>query len=44
MMGYNFGGMMGGGTWGLLGSVAWILVVTYLVLGILYFWKELQKK
>ena len=42
-MGYNFGGMMGGGAWSLIGSITWVLVVAYLVLGIMFFWQELKK-
>ncbi len=41
MMGY-YGNMMGG--WGIFGAVTWLLVITFLVLGIIYFWKEINRK
>jgi len=41
MMGY-YGNMMS--NWGLFGLLTWILLIIFLVLGILYFWKELNKK
>lgn len=46
MMGYGWGGMMGEamGTWGTLGILTWFLVVVFLILGIGYFWKELNRK
>lgn len=47
MMGGNWGqGMMGGGIggWGLIGGFIWILVIIFLVLGIVYFWKGITGK
>lgn len=41
MMG-NFGGMMGG--FGLFGSLTWLLLIIFLMLGIVYFWKEINRK
>ena len=42
----NIGSMMAG--WnspsGLYGSIIWILVIIFLVLGIIYFWKEINKR
>jgi len=40
MMGY-YGSMPG---WGLFGLLTWILVIAFLALGIVYFWKEINKK
>lgn len=39
-------GMMGGGwgSWGTLGFLTWVLVVAFLMLGIVYFWKEINRK
>ena len=44
MMGYNYGyaNMMGG--FGLFGLTTWLLVITFLVLGSIYFWKGINKK
>ncbi|MBI3385718.1 hypothetical protein HY031_01390 [Candidatus Gottesmanbacteria bacterium] len=39
---YYGGGMMG--TIGVWGSLTWLLVVVFLVLGIIYFWKEINRK
>ncbi len=40
--------MMGGygvmGSWGLFGLVTWILLLVFLALGCMYFWKEINKK
>ncbi len=41
MMGY-YGGMMG--SWGIFGSLTWLLLVIFLVLGSVYFWKEINRK
>lgn len=41
MFGYGYN-MMGG--FGLFGLVTWIAMLTFLVLGSLYFWKEINKK
>ncbi|HLE49609.1 MAG TPA: hypothetical protein VI791_00500 [Patescibacteria group bacterium] len=43
MYGY-YGNMMGG--WGLMGSfglLTWVALITFLILGIAYFWKEINK-
>lgn len=42
MMNYAYYGMMNGG-WGAFGLLSWLLVVVFLILGIAYFWKELNK-
>jgi len=42
MMGYGWNNMMG--NWGVFGLLTWILIITFLVLGILYFWKEINRK
>lgn len=41
MMNYG-GGMMGAG--GLFGLMTWIALLVFLVLGSMYFWKEINKK
>lgn len=41
--GGNGFGMMNNG-WGLFGSLTWILVTIFLILGIVYFWKGINKK
>ena len=41
MMG-NYGGMMGGA--GVLGLLTWLVLLAFLVLGSIYFWKEINKK
>lgn len=43
MMGYGYGGMMGH-SFGIVGSLTWIVVLVFLTLGSIYFWKEIQKK
>ena len=43
MMGYTNFPMYGYG-YSLMGLVTWLLVITFLILGIAYFWKELNKK
>ncbi len=43
MYGY-YGGMMNG--WGLMGTfglLTWVALIAFLVLGIVYFWKEINK-
>ena len=43
MYGY-YGSMMGG--WGLMGSfglLTWVALIVFLILGIAYFWKEINK-
>ena len=43
MYGY-YNSMMGG--WGLMGSfglLTWVALITFLILGIAYFWKEINK-
>jgi len=34
--------MMGG--WGVFGLITWILVIIFLILGIIYFWKEINRR
>lgn len=41
MMGY-YGNTFGG--WGGVMTLTWLLLVVYLVLGIVYFWKGVNKK
>lgn len=45
MMGQYYGTMMGGnwGTFGLFGIITWISLILFLVLGSIYFWKEINK-
>ena len=45
MMG-NYYGMMGAawGGWSFFGLLTWLLLIVFLVLGILYFWKEINRK
>ena len=43
MMG-NYFGSYGYGGMGIFGSIIALLVIIFLVLGIAYFWQELQKK
>lgn len=43
MMGNFYGNMMNNG-WGLFGGLTWILVVVFLLLGIVFFWKEITKE
>lgn len=40
MMGY--GGFMG--SWGLFGVITWLALIIFLVLGSMYFWKEMNRK
>ncbi len=35
--------MSGFGTLGLFGLLTWLALITFLILGIAYFWKEIQK-
>ena len=44
MMGYSGYNMMGGGGIGLLGLLTWVLLVVFLALGSMYFWKNLNRK
>ena len=42
---YGYGMMEGwGGGFGLFGLVTWLLLIVFLVLGIMYFWKGLNGK
>lgn len=43
MMGNFYGNMMNN-SWGLFGGLTWILVVVFLILGIIYFWKEINRR
>lgn len=38
---YNYGMM---GSWSLFGSLTWLILVVFLVLGCVYFWKEINRK
>lgn len=42
MMGYEYGGMMGGG-FGTIGIIAWIAVTVDLVLLGIWLWKQINK-
>lgn len=42
MMGYYGGGMMA--NFGLFGLLTWILLIAFLTLGIIYFWKQINRK
>jgi hypothetical protein len=42
MMGTFYGGMMGNA--GLLGLLTWLALLTFLILGSIYFWKKINKK
>jgi hypothetical protein len=44
MMGYSGYNMMSGGGAGLLGLLTWVLLVVFLALGSMYFWKNLNRK
>ena len=46
MMGNYYPGMMGGGVgwWSFFGIFTWITLVIFLILGSIYFWKEINKK
>ncbi len=41
--GYGYSGNMMG-SFGSLGFLTWILLVVFLILGIIYFWKGINKK
>lgn len=41
MMGYN-GNMMAG--WGVFGLLTWIALLAFLILGAMYFWKEINRR
>lgn len=41
MMGY-YGTMMG--SWGLFASLTWLALIIFLVLGSIYFWREINRK
>lgn len=50
MMGGNWnqswgggGGSMMGNTWGIFGGLTWFLILIFLILGIMYFWKGINK-
>lgn len=42
-LGGGFSGMMSN-NWGIFGVITWIFVIFFLILGIIYFWKEINKK
>lgn len=41
MMGYGYGGMMGG--WAVFGSIMWLVVVVDLILLGIWLWKQISK-
>lgn len=41
MMQY-YGNMMAG--WGILGVITWLALIVFLVLGSVYFWKEINRR
>ncbi len=45
MWGYGtYGGMMGGlAGWSFFALLTWVALIVFLLLGIAYFWKEIQK-
>lgn len=42
MMGYYGNNMMA--SWGVFGVITWIILVVFLVLGSMYFWKESNRR
>lgn len=46
MMDYGFGGMMSGGAgqFSFFALITWLALVVFLILGSVYFWKEINKK
>ncbi len=42
MMGYYGGNMMAG--WGIFGLITWITLLLFLILGSMFFWKEMNRK
>ena len=47
MMGYGYGrGMMGGGynPWSLLGLVTWLALLSFLITGTVFFWKQIKNQ
>ncbi len=30
--------------WGLFGALTWLIMIVFLIMGIIYFWKEITKK
>lgn len=45
MMGNFYGNMMGGnfGLWSVFGFLTWFVLFIFLLLGIVYFWKEINR-
>lgn len=39
---YGYSGMMGGA--GVFGLLTWIALLAFLILGSIYFWKQINKK
>ena len=39
--GYGYGGMMGSA--GIFGLITWIALIAFLILGAIFFWKQIQK-
>ncbi len=45
MMGNFYGGMMGGlGQGSILALLTWLSLLAFLILGAIYFWKQINKK
>lgn len=42
MMGYGYGGMMGGGGFGALGFITWLVVMADLILLGVWLWKKIK--
>lgn len=43
MFGYGYG-MMGGGGFGFFGLITWLLLIVFLILGIVYFYRGINGK
>lgn len=43
MMGFGYGNMMNS-PYGIFGLLTWIVLILFLILGSVYFWKEIQRK
>jgi hypothetical protein len=43
MMNYGWGGMMGGGSWGWLLGLTWLVWLAVGILLVVWLWKQIQK-
>lgn len=43
MMGFGNWNNMMGNTWGIFGGLTWLFIIIFLILGIIYFWKGINK-